>query len=415
MRSIAILWMRFGPYHLARLQAAGERSARAGAIVHGIEVAGTDHYAWERAGGAMGFTRHCLFPALEYDSLSARTIARAVCLKLGELQPDGVGINGWSVPEARAALAWCRRNGKRAVAFSETLPGRTPRRFWKEWAKSRIVRRFGAALVGGTPHRAYVVKLGIPAERVFLGYDVVDNDYFRVKAEEVRAGACVSKSHVPETRAASPETGANAPPVRGCRDENDALPPPPAPLPSGTGGMPYFYANTRLIARKNIDGLLVAYAGYRREVAEPWDLVVTGSGEEGPRLKALCSRLALDECVRWPGFVQYGELPGFYGAAGAFVHPARVEPWGLVVNEACASGLPVLVSRTVGASSELVEEGRNGFLFDPLDVEAIRSVLVKMTEMAPRERTEMGRRSWEIVSRWGPSRFAEALWAAMSV
>jgi len=413
MRNIAVLWMRFGPYHLARLRGAAERAARGGAVVHGIEVAGMDHYGWRRADGAAGFARHCLFPDRHYDELSAGAIARAVRLKLDELQPDGVGINGWSVPEARAALAWCRKNGRRAVAFSESLPGKPQPPFWKEWVKSWIVRRFDAALVGGAPHRAYVVKLGLPAERVFRGYDVVDNDYFRAGAQAARTARNVPEGSLPKARNSSPGTETVASHAASDRGERGMPPSPAHPHPVGDGP-PYFYANTRLIARKNIDGLLRAYASYRKEVADPWDLVVTGNGGEEHRLKALCSELALDEHVRWPGFVQYEELPRYYGSAGAFVHPARSEPWGLVVNEACASGLPVLVSRTVGAGFELVEHGRNGFLFDPFDVGAICAALVRMSEMTPGERAGMGGRSLEIVSRWGPSRFGEALWAAMT-
>lgn len=414
MRSIAVLWMRFGPYHLARLRGAAERAARDGAVVHGIEVAGVDHYGWRRTDGAAGFARHCLFPDRRYDELSAGAIARAVRLKLDELQPDGVGINGWSVPEARAALAWCRKNGRRAVAFSESLPGKPQPPLWKEWVKSWILRRFDAALVGGAPHREYVVKLGMPTERVFQGYDVVDNDYFRAGAEAVRTARNVPEGGLPKARNPAPGTDTVVSRATGDQGEQDMPAPSPAHSHHAEDGPLYFYANTRLIARKNIDGLLRAYASYRKEVADPWDLVVTGSGEEEHRLQALCSELALDEHVRWPGFVQYEELPRYYGPAGAFVHPARSEPWGLVVNEACASGLPVLVSRTVGAGFELVEIGRNGFLFDPFDVGTICAALVRMSEMMPAERAAMGGRSWEIVSRWGPSRFGEALWAAMT-
>ena len=54
------------------------------------------------------------------------------------------------------------------------------------------------------------------------------------------------------------------------------------------------------------------------------------------------------------------------------------EQWGLVVNEACAAGLPILCSETVGARYDLVMEGENGFLFDPYNVDEMADSLSKM-------------------------------------
>jgi glycosyltransferase involved in cell wall biosynthesis len=106
-----------------------------------------------------------------------------------------------------------------------------------------------------------------------------------------------------------------------------------------------------------------------------------------------------------PGFKQYHELPAYYGLADAFVHASRVEPWGLVVNEAMAAGLPVVVSRQCGCASTLVQDGGNGFCesFDDADEIAMR---LAQLDDEPALRSRMGARSREIVADWGPSRFA---------
>ena len=88
--------------------------------------------------------------------------------------------------------------------------------------------------------------------------------------------------------------------------------------------------------------------------------------------KELSAALGVSDTVHWPGFLQYEQLPAAYQFAGAFVHPARREPWGLVVNEAAAAGLPLLVGQHVGAACELVRDGENGFLVNPDDVERVR-------------------------------------------
>ena len=89
--------------------------------------------------------------------------------------------------------------------------------------------------------------------------------------------------------------------------------------------------------------------------------------------------LDLDRSVRLPGFRQYDELPAYYGLAEAFVHASRTEQWGLVVNEAMASGLPVLVSRQCGCAPELVAHGTNGYQFDPNDQVALARCMAEIT------------------------------------
>src|SRR5258706_11264440 len=97
------------------------------------------------------------------------------------------------------------------------------------------------------------------------------------------------------------------------------------------------------------------------------------------------------------GFKQYGDLPAFYGLAGGFVHVSRVEQWGLVVNEARAAGLPVIVSHSCGCAEDLVEQGVNGWAVDPFDGDAIAARLTDLA--APNtDRTAMAARGQAIVA-----------------
>jgi glycosyltransferase involved in cell wall biosynthesis len=140
---------------------------------------------------------------------------------------------------------------------------------------------------------------------------------------------------------------------------------------------------------------------------------------EGKNLRLNSYKLKTSkECglVVFPGFRQIGELPSFYAGAGAFVHPALEEPWGLVINEAMASGLPVLSSRNVGAAEELVVEGKTGFLFDPKNVEEIAAALVKIVAMEPEKRLAMGRAAFEHVEHVAPLKvFGEGLAKLLTV
>ena len=123
----------------------------------------------------------------------------------------------------------------------------------------------------------------------------------------------------------------------------------------------------------------------------------------------LAARLRVTDTVHWPGFIQYQHLPAVYRSAGIFVHPARQEPWGLVVNEAAAAGLPLIIGRRVGAACELVREGENGFLIDPDDTQSVAELLVRVTRMSEAERRSMGAASRRIAGDFGPERFGRAL------
>src|SRR6185503_4794941 len=87
--------------------------------------------------------------------------------------------------------------------------------------------------------------------------------------------------------------------------------------------------------------------------------------------------------------------------------------WGLVVNEAMASGLPVLVSDRCGCASDLVVNGRNGFIFDPFDVGAMSEFMLRMSGSVI-DLAAMGAASRQIIANWSPATWAENLQSAIN-
>jgi 1,2-diacylglycerol 3-alpha-glucosyltransferase len=380
---VVILWSRYGPYHAARLKRAQEViGSQAGWNVRGLEIASRDHYEWapHRFGGSV--EPATLFPGEDYGQVHRGKLREAVRQYLDCNEPGVVAVNGWSSPEARESLRWvARARHRRAIVMSETKADDQPRTFIKEWIKRRILAGAQAALVGGDAQAEYLGSLGIPSNRIFLGYDAVDNHYFQQGSDAARSGTCnVVK--------------------------DDA---------GRTVSSPYFLACSRFIERKNIDGLLRAYARYRdRSNGASWPLAIAGSGEKEHHLRRLAGELGIASHVHWLGFVQYPDLPGVYAGAGAFVHPAKSEPWGLVVNEAAACAIPLLISGTVGAARELVDDGTDGYTFSPFDDESLVRVLLNVTALDDEERAAMGQAARSRVSDFGPDRFARGLLAAVT-
>jgi glycosyltransferase involved in cell wall biosynthesis len=386
MSRVAGIIVTLVPYHHARWEAFTRSS---GAECHLVEL--TDHDAFKvlEFSAAASYQRHTLFPRDGGETFSLTALRRTVASKLDALRPDVVCVSGWGFSVSLAALAWAARNGVPVIMLSESNEFDEPRSGLKEIVKRRIVAVCSAGLAGGTLQADYLAKLGLPRKHISLGYDVVDNRYFARKAAEVRSQG----SEV-------------------CRDNRG----PPAILPSSR----FFLSCCRFGRKKNLPRLIEAYSRYRlfseqvergRRGAEIWDLVIAGDGELRPEIESSISQFDVGNSVHLVGARPYAEMPVYYGLASVFIHASTTEQWGLVVNEAMASGLPVLVSNRCGCATDLVREGVNGFTFDPFDIEQIAHLMLK-TSAFDFPLYDFGAASARIIADWDPERFASGLKAA---
>jgi len=499
---VAVFFENLGPYHVARLNAASRCCE-----VLGVEWRGRSNtYGWDSAGYCAEFEKHTLLSTDKGKSPNFN-LREHLENRLSASSIDAVAVNGWGDFGALDAIWWAVKHSLPIVVMSESTPWDEPRKPWKEWIKRQVIGLFSAALAGGSAHRDYLVQLGMPAERIFLGYDAVDSGYFAAESAKRRKRKAESgklKSEVPV-----PSSDLRPPAYDGC------LPP-----------KSFFLASARFIEKKNLFRLVEAYAAYRRSgsvesrvssvessevsterhnaqtessslVPRPsthvagtpaWNLVLLGDGPLRPALIAHARSLGLnvvesrpweqeekaetgklkaeieneerrtentiqpDEfpishspfrippCIFMPGFKQYSELPEYYARASAFVHASTTEQWGLVVNEAMASGLPVLVSNRCGCARDLVQEGVNGFTFDPANVSQLAELMSRMANLPPSPPlmspsglpdgqatrpapagtcsafnfplSAFGDASRRIIADWGPGRFATGLKAA---
>jgi glycosyltransferase involved in cell wall biosynthesis len=135
------------------------------------------------------------------------------------------------------------------------------------------------------------------------------------------------------------------------------------------------------------DDVLVLSVG--RPVPEKgFDVLAEACARAGTRLETITGGLDEEELARR------------YAQADVFVLLSRHEPWGVVVNEAAASGLPLVLSDRVGAAYDLLRDGENGFLVPADEVEAAADAIHKLAQ-DPELRLRMGRRSRELVRGWG--------------
>jgi glycosyltransferase involved in cell wall biosynthesis len=171
---------------------------------------------------------------------------------------------------------------------------------------------FVAASEGG--HRLYQ-QYGIPAEHRFTSCLCIDNDVF------ARAGATTEKKYD-------------------------------------------FIFSGRLEQVKNPLFALDVAADTAVRLQRKVSILFVGSGNQEERVKRAAALKADRVDAVFHGFATQGELPALYASARIFLFPTAWDPWGIVANEACAAGLPVIVSPHAGVAGELVIDGENGFVQD---------------------------------------------------
>jgi glycosyltransferase involved in cell wall biosynthesis len=357
---LAIIWTHFGPYHMARIQA-----LKIYFDVRAIELA-SDQRLYRWSSEETDTSVHTLTSG-DWEDQNKVLVTVKVWRELNRARPGILLVHGYSSITALCAAAWGRTHGAKTILMSESNFDDHRRHRLAEAIKRTIIALlFDAGIVGGKRAAAYLERLGMSAERIARAYDVVDNEYFSSRAAQCRREAEDSES---STKA------------------------------------PYFVYVGRLAPEKNISALLEAFGQYR-DAGGTWSLVIVGDGPLNESLREQARILIESGAVVFTGRKNVHELPFFYAFAGCFVLPSVREPWGLVVNEAMASGLPVIVSSRCGCADDLVADGSNGFIIDSTRISGIVEALTRMSNLSAADRSRMGELSMRIIADYAPEIWA---------
>jgi hypothetical protein len=195
-QTLAICFGQFGPYHHARVAALQGLADKQELRVIPVQISSdTATYAWSSGAGACKDLRTLCAGVEEAASpldvfLKARKLFR-------DEKVDVAFLPSYSPARYFALFAAAKSLGLRTVMMNESHAGTEQATgsayalrvygVTRRWIKRQIVKRFDAAFVGGEPHKRHFASLGIPAEKIFTGYDAVDGDFFAQHADEVRA------------------------------------------------------------------------------------------------------------------------------------------------------------------------------------------------------------------------------------
>jgi glycosyltransferase involved in cell wall biosynthesis len=109
------------------------------------------------------------------------------------------------------------------------------------------------------------------------------------------------------------------------------------------------------------------------------------------------------------GFMQPDALLEFMQTGNAFVLPSTFEPWGVVAHEFAAAGYPLVLSDAVGASEAFLQHGKNGYLFQANNAEALKEALAKTMSLNAHQLQEMGAASRLLAQSITPKTWAESV------
>lgn len=290
---------------------------------------------------------------------------------LQRASPDVIVCGGYNYIASWKCARWARGSDVPFFVWVESTTRDLRRRNpWIESLKSRFLRQCDGFVVPGKSSLDYLRNYGAPGDNIFTAPNAVDTQFFAQRAEIVRRAVAMQRQ---ELR-----------------------------LPDR-----FFLFVGRLVPEKGVFDLIEAYRSLAAEVRREVGLVFVG---DGPARAQLASRAAdiRPGSVQFAGFAQREQLAAYYGLAEAFVFPTHSDPWGLVVNEAMACGLPVIGTDVAGCTADLIADGWNGRVVPAGDPGQLASA---MDELARNDnlRLQMSQHSKERISQYSPYDWAAGM------
>jgi glycosyltransferase involved in cell wall biosynthesis len=336
MSKIIFIWANFGPYHIDRLEAAAKYMPNNN--VTGIEIAaGSTTYEWARPKLPKNADWITLFPNQVCESVSPLRTLIALIAASRKVRAKHVFLCNYDRPAIFLFALWLWLTGRRCYNMFESKFDDKRRNIWHEAIKQIAQLPYRGCLVGGARIGDYARFISGRSLAIAYGYDTISVDRIRRLAGSPAAPAGVAYSDR------------------------------------------HFTVVARFVAVKNLPMALDAYAQYRILAGQnARELHLCGSGQLEAELRSKARTLGVDHFVKFRGFLQEEGIAQALANSLALILPSTTEPWGLVVNEALAMGLPILCSDNVGARDLLVRTGVNGFVFEPDNAEGLARLMYRL-------------------------------------
>jgi len=299
-----------------------------------------------------------------YKALFNKGVARA----LVAASPDVILCGGYNYAASWQALVWARIHGVPFFLWSESnLHDLREGHTLVEFLKSQFIFSCSGFVLPGRSALEYLCTRKISKDSIFTAPNAVDNDRFANIAAIARQNSALLRSEL-------------------CLHNR------------------YFLFVGRLVKEKGVFDLLAAYSRLDERIRQRIGLVIVGDGMCRQQLEEDALSIT-PGMVKFAGFAQREQLGAYYSLADMLIFPTHSDPWGLVVNEAMACGLPIILSRIAGCAADLVMENWNGVLVKPKDVSSLASAMERLASQ-PKLCATMGANSMQHISRYSPEEWS---------
>jgi 1,2-diacylglycerol 3-alpha-glucosyltransferase len=290
---------------------------------------------------------------------------------LARFSPECVLVGGYNYVASWQALSWARRKQVKFLLWAESTT-RDKRASYRmiEFLKVAFLRRCDGFVVPGKSSSEYLNSYHVPASAIFAAPNAVDIDLFARLAAETR--------------------------------NDDARQRKALQLPAR-----FFLFVGRLVPEKGVFDLLEAYGKLGPTLRAEIGMVFAGDGQARSELSARAAAIE-PGAVRFTGFLQRECLARHYALAEALVFPTWADAWGMVVNEAMACGLPIILSDAAGCSADLVEDPWNGRMVRAGDIYQLAAAMAQLAGDSKASAT-MGQHSRQRIREYSPQMCAAGI------
>lgn len=274
---------------------------------------------------------------LEEVSLGKRITGILKAIK--DFKPDIVNLTGYYDIASWIILLCCKLKGIKTILSNESTATDHARDGTKEFIKGFIIKQFDGYFNFGTSSENYILSLGVSKSKMLVRRNCVDNNALK----QIYLKQLLNR-----------------------KEQQNLL---------QIASKNFIFVG-RLIKHKNLFNFLEAFNLAQLKINESWGVIILGDGE----LKGDLQSFVIEKNIQNVSFqkgVSWQQVPQYLALSDVLVLPSYSEPWGLVVNEAMACGLPIIVSEKCGCAIDLVINEQNGFTFAPDNSEQLTNILLK--------------------------------------